>query len=370
MSQALTLLEFLRQIPKADLHYHLLGGVRPETMLDFAKKYHVPLSEEEAHSYYRAYQAPNMPRKGGILALKLLYQLMQRPEDYYRVVLEVAEDAARVGLRYIETFWNPSDTALNYATLNQTLIAAADAAAAQFNVIIRFIPSINREKSPEIALAMVQEVIAHPHPYVLGIGIDYKEQNAGVEQFWLAYRQARQQGLKLTAHCSEFGLHWRNVQAGIELNGCDRIDHGYTIVDNPELCEKYARAGIPFTVVPSNTYYLKEWPQLSQWQANHPIRKMARAGLTIIPCTDDWHIHNTNSAECYRVMIEQLGFDLDAIRQMMINSLDAAWISSTQRQEWKQQWLNTFDDLRKKLAHEPTIPDALYTPYHRKFSGV
>ncbi len=369
MSQPLSLPEFLQQIPKADLHYHLLGGVRPQTMLDFAHQYHIALSEEEAHSYYRAYQQPGKARKGGILALTLLYKLMQQPQDYYRVVLEVAEDAAACGLRYIETFWNPSDTALDYAQLNQTLITAADEAYIRFNVILRFIPSINREKSPEIALEMVQQVIAHPHPYVLGIGIDYREQNASVEQFWQAYRLARQHDLKLTAHCSEFGLHWRNVQAGVELIGCDRIDHGYTIIDNPALCAQYAKAGIPFTVIPSNTFYLTKWPNLSDWQRNHPIRQMAQAGLTIIPCTDDWHIHNTNSAKCYRVMIESLGFDLDGIRHMISNSLDAAWISAAERRQWKQQWLQEFDDLRTRLIQEPAITADLHTPYQPQFSG-
>lgn len=366
---SLSLTEFLTLIPKAELHYHLLGGVRLATMQALAEKYHVELSDEQAQSYYRAYQTPGKPRKGGIQALTFLYQLMKEPEDYHRVVLEVAEDAAAVGLRYIETFWNPSDTPIEYQTLNKTLIQAADQAQQDFGVTIRLIPSINREKSPEEAVKMVNMVIAHPHPYVLGIGIDYKEQNASVEKFWRAYQLARKHGLKLTAHCSEFGLHWRNVQAGIELIGCDRIDHGYTIVENEALCQAYAYCGIPFTVIPSNTYYLSQWPEYRTWQQNHPIRKMARAGLNIIPGTDDWHIHNTNSAKCYQVLVEDFGFDLDGIRQMIINSIEASWSSIDWQQQQKQLWLKEFDSLRKQLVSEPIIPQEMHTPYKRKVSG-
>ena len=111
---SITLDQFYHQFPKIDLHYHLLGGVRLETMLDFAHKYNVELSEFDAKCYYRAHQAETGIAKGGIEALTLLYKLMREPEDYIRVLTEVAEDALACGVRYIETFWNPSDTELTY----------------------------------------------------------------------------------------------------------------------------------------------------------------------------------------------------------------------------------------------------------------
>ena len=362
---SLSLNQFYRAIPKLDLHYHLLGGVKLSTMQSLAKKYNVELSEEDARSYYREYQVPGAKRKGGIEALTFLYQVMQEVVDYQAVVMEVAEAAQECGLRYIETFWNPSDCPMSYEKLNLALIEAADLAFKKFGVTIRFIPSINRETSPEIAVAMIEEVTRYSHPYVLGVGIDYKEQNAPVENFWKTYRIAEQNGLKKAAHCSEFGLHWRNVETGVELIGCDRIDHGYTIVDNPELTNKYAKSGIPFTVIPSNTYYLSLWPDKAEWQKNQPIRQMAKAGLNIIPCTDDWYIHNTDSANCYRVMVEELGFDLDGIRLMIENSIDAAWVSNEQKQIWKTEWLTEYDDLRAQLKHEPIIPNDIYTKYQR-----
>lgn len=363
--KTLSLADFYRQIPKADLHYHLLGGVRLATMRDLAKKYAIELDEADAKAYYREYQLPGMKRKGGIEALTFLYQIMRECSDYQRVILEVAEDAKQSGLRYIETFWNPSDTELDYAKLNSTLVNAADLAQEKFGVTIRFIPSINREKSPEVALEMVETIVRHPHPYVLGIGIDYKEQNAPVEHFWKAYQLAKQNGLKLTAHCSEFGLHWRNVETGIELIGCERIDHGYTIIDNPALCRHYARQGIPFTVIPSNTYYLSQWPDANEWQSKHPIRAMAKAGLNIIPCTDDWHIHATNSANCYRVMVEELGFDLDSLRVMLINTIEACWVAPEQKNQWRDLWLTEFDQLRNALENEPSIAEPHRIRYQR-----
>lgn len=354
-TSSLTLDQFYHQFPKAELHYHLLGGVRLTTMLDLAEKYSVDLSEFEAKCFYRAYQRETGKVKGGIEALTFLYQLMQEPEDYSRVLFEVAEDAHACGVRYLETFWNPSDTPLSCPLVTQVLMNTIDRVEQEMGLIIRLIPSINREKSPETTVQMVQDMLSFPHPYVLGIGIDYKEHNAPVDHFWKAYRLARRHALRLTAHCSEFGLHWRNVEAGVELIRADRIDHGYTLTDNPQLLEKYARMGVPFTVVPSNTYYFKQWPDHQQWCRNHPIRTMAQAGLTIIPGTDDWHIHNTTSANCYRVMVEDFGFDLDSVRQMMLNNITASWMPEATKRKWIHQWSREFDELRHRLCEEPDI---------------
>lgn len=293
----------------------------------------------------------------------MLYTLLRNARDYARVLGEVAEDAHATGIRYLELFWNPSDACLPYAAVNAALIDACDAAERERGIVIRLIPSINREKSPEEALAMVQAMLAHPHPYVLGIGIDYREQQAPVEGFWKAYRLARAQGYRLTAHCSEFGLHWRNVETGLELIGLDRIDHGYTLVENPELAARYAALGVPFTVAPSNTYYLTQWPDPEQWRMNHPIRKMAQLGLCIVPCTDDWHIHNTDGAEMYRVMLEEFGFDLEGIRQCMLNGIEACWAPEALKARWRQDWPQEFDQLRAALEAEPEIPVSRHIVY-------
>ncbi|PSW19923.1 adenosine deaminase [Photobacterium sanctipauli] len=362
---SITLNQFYHKFPKADIHYHLLGGVRLETMLALANKYGVELSETDAKCYYRAHQHETGIVKGGIEALTFLYGLMREPEDYFRVLVEVAEDAHACGVRYIETFWNPSDTNIPYPIATQAMAEAIDHVERELGLVVRLIPSINREKTPEVAVEMVEQLIAHPHPYVLGIGIDYKEHNAPVEHFWKAYRLAEQNGLKLTAHCSEFGLHWRNVESGLELINVERIDHGYTILDNPTLTQKYATQGVPFTVIPSNTYYFTQWPEHNEWCKKHPIRAMAKAGLNIIPCTDDWHIHNTTSANCYRVMVEDFGFDLGSLRQMMVNSINASWMPEEIKHQWLIEWTAEFDRLRALLEAEPSIAEHHLIQYRR-----
>ncbi|ELT7182575.1 adenosine deaminase, partial [Salmonella enterica] len=151
--QTITLAEFLAAFPKVDLHYHLLGGVRLTTMLELAQKYNEPLSVSEAKSYYRRYQHETGVVKGGIAALNFLYPLLRNAEDYFRVTYEVAENAAATGIRHLELFWNPSDTVLSYAEVTEAMNEAMKQAAREWDIRALFIPSINREKSPEDAVA-------------------------------------------------------------------------------------------------------------------------------------------------------------------------------------------------------------------------
>lgn len=360
---SLSLHDFLARFPKAELHYHLLGGVRLHTMLDLAKKYAVALTEQEAKSYYRQYAQETGVVKGGIAALNFLYPLLRETVDYERIAREILDDAKATGVRYVEFFWNPSDTALSYPEVTDTLCQVFDEYETQQDINAFLIPSINREKSPEEAVAMVEAMIAYPHPRVLGIGIDYREDNAPIELFWKAYRLAEQHGLHLTGHCSEFGLHWRNVETGLDLIALERIDHGYTVVENPELMARCVREQIPFTVVPSNTFFLKKWPDHEQWRQNHPIRTMAAAGMNIIPATDDWHMHATNGFECYRVMVEEFGFDLDGVRQLMLNGIHAAWQPEEVKERMATRWSQEFDQLRSQLAKEPDIDSERHIAY-------
>lgn len=357
MQSSLNLTEFLRLIPKAELHYHLLGGVRLNTMLDLAKKYQVPLTEMEAKSYYRQYAAETGTVKGGIAALNFLYPLLREAVDYERIGYEILEDAKNTGIHYVEFFWNPNDTPLSYATVTDSLDKVFTQAEADWGIKAYLIPSINREKPPEDAVEMVRMMLDYPHPRALGIGIDYSEDNTPIENFWKAYRLAKQNGLHITGHCSEFGLHWRNVETGLDLIELERIDHGYTVVENPELMQRCVEQGIPFTVVPSNTFFLKKWPIHDEWRKNHPIRTMAKAGMKIIPATDDWHMHATDGVECYRVMVEEFGFDLDGVRQLMLNGIDASWQPEPVKRQWRYLWTKEFDELRSRLDQEPDIAE-------------
>ena len=334
-----------RGLPKAELHCHLLGTVRHRTFLDLAARAGAPVSPEEIARFYARGDKP----VGVLHILRLLDQrLITRPGDLHRLAYEYLEDARAHGVRYSEFFWNPTGTArdsgIPYGPALDAILAAMADAERDHGIIARLIPSIDREAGAQAAVEMVEWLLARRRPEVVGIGIDYRETEHPPEGFWKAYRLARKAGLRTTAHAGEFGTPWQNVETALELLQCDRIDHGYTVVDRPELARACAERGTVFTVVPSNSYYLRTLAP-ERWALDHPIRAMAALGLKLHPNSDDPAFHQVTPSQVWELMVSHFGFGLADLRGFMLNGLDGAWIDDSTRATWEREWAAEFDRL-------------------------
>ena len=256
-------------------------------------------------------------------------------------------------VRYSEFFWNPTGTVhasgIAYRTAQDAIRRAIREAQTRFGITGRLIAAIDREASPEAAVEMVDWVTANRCDEVIGIGIDYREVDRPPELFQRAYEQARRAGLKTTAHAGEFGMPWTHVRTALELLRADRIDHGYTVVDNPLFARECAQRGVLFTVVPTNSYYLRTLAP-ERWALDHPIRRMQALGLRLHPNTDDPTLHQVTPTKAWGMMVRDFGFSLDDLRACMHNGLDGAWIDDTQRRAWRESWSAEFDALRAQLA--------------------
>jgi len=337
---------FLQAIPKMELHCHLFGTVRRDTFADLNRRAGAPLTEEDVAGFYTRGEKP----VGVLRVLRSLdAQLVRATVDLYRLTLEYLEDAAEHQVRYAEFFWNPTGTVqvsgIPYAAAQDAIVQAIRDAERVWGITGRLIAAVDREASPQAATEMVEWVCAHRCDEVIGIGIDYRENDRPPELFAQAYQTARRAGLKTTAHAGEFGMPWTNVRTALELLQVDRIDHGYTVVEDPAFAQQCAERGVLFTVVPTNSYYLRTLAP-ERWALDHPIRRMPGLGLRIHPNTDDPTLHHVTPTGAWRMMVRDFGFGLDDLRGFMHNGLDGAWIDDTQRRRWRAEWAAEFDALR------------------------
>jgi adenosine deaminase len=337
---------FFAAMPKAELHCHLLGAVRRGTFADLVAKHRAPLSAAEIASFYERGEKP----VGVLRVLRALERhLLLSPDDFRRIAYEYLADAAAENVRHAEFFWNPTaslrESGLSYADMQAAIVAGMRDAETDHGITSLLIPSIDREASPGEAVEMVAAMLAARDPSVAGIGIDYGEIDRPPEMFADAFALARRNGLRATAHAGEFGTSWRNVATAIDVLGVDRVDHGYTIVDNPDLARRYADRGIVFTVVPTNSYYMRTLPP-ERWALDHPIRRMAELGLRLHPNTDDPTLHAVSPAGAWELMYTHLGFDVDALRGMMLNGIAGSWADPADRKTRAVEWAAAFDELR------------------------
>jgi adenosine deaminase len=346
---------FFHAIPKVELHCHLLGAVRHETFAALAAKHGAPYSRAEIDGFYRRGTKP----VGVLHTLRALEQhLLLAPDDFRRIAYEYLEDAARENVRHAEFFWNPTatlrDIGLPYGEIQAAIVEGIAAAERDHGISALLIPAIDREAAPEESVTLVEAMLAHRHARVAGIGIDYREVDRPPELFSDAYRMAREAGLRTTAHAGEFGMPWTNVETAVEMLKVDRVDHGYTIVDNPELAALYAGRGLLFTIVPTNSYYLRTLTP-DRWAADHPIRRMAAMGMAIHPNTDDPTLHHVSPAGAWELLYSHLGFDIAALRRMMFAGIAGSWASDAQKAAWVIEWPREFDAAAEGIAWEKSL---------------
>jgi adenine deaminase len=344
--------EFLHAIPKVELHCHLLGTVRRATFTEWVHAAGAPISDAEIAEFYTRGEKP----VGVLRVLRALDRwLIRHPGHLYRLTSEYLQDAAAHQVRHAEFFWNPTGTArdggIAYADAQAAIVGAIQDAGRRSGISARLIPAIDREASPEDALQMVCWMIEHRHALVPGIGIDYREVDRPPELFSAAYALARQQGLKTTAHAGEFGMPWNNVRTALDVLKVDRIDHGYTVLDAPDLAARCTERGIVFTVVPTNSYYLRTLAP-ERWALDHPIRRMKELGLRLHPNTDDPTLHHVTPSGCWLMMWRDFGFSIDELRGCMFNGIDAAWVDASTRQAWRDEFGAEFDALRREHLQE------------------
>ncbi|TPG47166.1 adenosine deaminase family protein [Sphingomonas glacialis] len=335
---------FFAAMPKAELHCHLLGAVKRETFTDLVAEHRAPLSAEDIASFYERGEKP----VGVLRVLRALEQhLLLAPDNFRRIAYEYLAGAAAENVRHAEFFWNPTaslrTSGLRYPEMQAAIVTGMRDAQTDYGITSVLIPSIDREASPAEAVAMVEAMLAARDERVGGIGIDYGEIDRPPELFADAFALARRAGLRATAHAGEFGTSWRNVATAVDVLGVDRVDHGYTIVDNPDLARRYADRGIVFTVVPTNSYYMRTLAP-DRWALDHPIRRMAELGLRLHPNTDDPTLHAVSPAGAWELMYTHLGFELPALRAMMLNGIDGAWMADAVKAQWKREWGVAFDD--------------------------
>ena len=346
---------FAQALPKMELHCHLLGTVRKNTFIELAGRAQAPLSIEEIEAFYTRGEKP----VGVLRVLRALDQwLLRTPDDLHRITYEYLQDAAAHNVRYAEFFWNPTGTVqcsgMGYGQAQAAILAGAADARRDHGIHGRLVPAIDREAPPMAAVQMVEWMLQHRHDDVPGIGIDYRENDHPPELFAQAYALARSHGLKTTAHASEFGLPWHNLQTALDLLQVDRVDHGYTVVDNPELAARCAEQGIVFTVVPTNSYYLRTLAP-ERWALDHPIRRMPELGIRVHPNTDDPTLHHVTPTGAWSMMVCDFGFSVAELRGFMLNGIDAAWIDASDKRTLRAEWSAEFDALCTRLNPQSSL---------------
>jgi adenosine deaminase len=312
---------FIAQLPKTELHLHLEGAVAPSLFGQLRRKHGFDPADSPA---------PRGDWKFPDLAafLKVYGQVceaMRDAEDFRDTTYATLERCASSAGRYVELFFSPDahDAAvITYPQMLEGIIAGIRDARRDFGIVTYVIPAHNRELGLARGLALLERVLTHRPPEVVGIGLDYAERPYPPAMFAPLFAEARRNGLGVTAHAGEDGPA-EYVRDAIDLLGCRRIDHGYHIVDDPALLARCRELDVLFTVCPTTTLHTTPWRDLKA--PDHAIRRMIEAGLRVTINTDDPGLFATTLNREYQLLAEAFGLSTDALSRIAANGFSHNW---------------------------------------------
>ena len=122
----------------------------------------------------------------------------------------------------------------------------------------------------------------------------------------------------------------------IDVLGCERVDHGYHIVDDIQQMNRFAQEQILFTVCPVTTTVTTKWRDLDA--EDHAIRVMADAGLKIMINSDDPPMLHTDLTNEYMLLMDKLKFGIEDIKTFILNGIDGAWLGESTKRQWRSEW--------------------------------
>jgi adenosine deaminase len=334
---------FVRRIPKAELHCHIEGAVRPDTLAEIAQANGVALPAGSVEDLYRYEDLT-----GFLEIFELVCRTLLRREDFARVAYESLEDGVRSGnLRYREMSFDPTlhmVHGLSYREVVDGLLEGIRAAETDFGVRGRLIPAVYRQDQPDAAMEMLDHVVHERRDEVIGLGMDGDELRDPPEKFAEVFRAAARAGLHRTAHASH-DAPATYVTTCLDLLGCERIDHGYHVLDDPAVLTRVRDEGVPFTAT-LGCPPLCGWPKELE---RSPIRSMIDEGLWVSIHTDDPAMLHTDVGTEYVRWCTTFGLGPAEARNLALAAVDAAWMDDDEKRRMRAEFEWEMDDLEEML---------------------
>ncbi len=322
---------FIRTLPKAELHLHLEGSVEPATLLELRRRHGKSGTLAEIEQLYRYEDFP-----GFLMAFKTLTEDLQTAEDYEIITYRLMEKLQAENILHAEVYvsvgvclWRKQD----FAAIFEGLERGRERGERDFGISLLWIFDAVRQFGPEQAQPVFELATRYRDRGVAAVGIGGDEQKGPPELFREAYAYAAENGLHLTAHAGEYAGP-ESVWGALNLHA-ERIGHGLTAAQDPELIEELATRQIPVEICITSNLRTGCCPALPE----HPVRRYFDQGVMITLNSDDPAMFETSLSREYQLAQQTFGFTDEHLRELARNSFEASFLAA----EKKLAFLNLLD---------------------------
>lgn len=338
--------DYLRAMPKVELHLHLEGSIRPAILLELAEQHGVELPVRRLEDVQRWYIFRDFNHFVQIYVN--IVKVLQTPDDFKRITYDLGRTLAAQNVQYAEVTWTPSlhvnKPGMSFERLLDSINAGRDQAKAEFGIDMRWIPDIARNLDVELAVQLA-EWISSPYAQangVVALGLGGQEVGYPPELFEEAFRVARQNGLPGNPHAGEL-MGPSSMWGAIHNLHAIRIGHGVRATEDPALVDYLVEHQIPLEINPTSNLCLNVFPSYEQ----HSLKTLFDAGVLVTINSDDPPMFNTTINEEYLHAVYRCGLTVSELETIALNAVKVSYLPDDQKAKMLAQFEAEYAHLRR-----------------------
>ena len=301
-------INFLRDLPKTEVHLHLEACVNKKTLKFLLNKNGVNVTDEEFEAKF------NFTDLGGFIQLFFFIQSsVKEPADFAYLISSLGDYLKTNNIIYAEVFFAPSkfiQNGLDFEEMIEAIVSRVRDIKTNDGIEIKVLVDVSRSFGPENAMNNLNRVLAlKGYPEVIGIGLGGAELMGPAKDYGEVFKVAREAGLRTVAHSGEDDGPWA-IWDAVKILKAERIGHGTSAIQDPELVKYLKEHRIPIEICVTSNVFTGKYVRKEQ---NHPVRYYYDQGLPLTINTDDPEIFNVNLTYEYFKLYRFLDFSIDEI---------------------------------------------------------
>ena len=320
---------YVRALPKAELHLHIEGSLEPEMVFALAQKHGVKLPYATVDALRAAYDFSDLQS-----FLDLYYagaNVLRDEDDFHAMTAVYLRRAHADGVVHAEIFFDPqthTDRGIDIGVVFRGITRALQDAEREFGMSSRLILCFLRHLSEEAAIKTLDAALPYKEHFV-AVGLDSSEKGHPPSKFARVFERARAAGLLTVAHAGEEGPP-AYIREALDLLKVSRIDHGVRCSEDPALVAELAASRMPLTVCPLSNVRLKVYNDMRQ----HNIGQLLQQGLCVTVNSDDPAYFGGYVLDNYVAIAEALDLSKAQLAQLARNSFEASFLDTASKQKW------------------------------------
>jgi len=335
---------FITKMPKVELHVHLEGSVRPDTLLELAKRHQVALPADDVGGLRKWYTFRDFNHF--IEIYMTISSCLRTAEDIELIAREFLLGQAEQNIIYSEVTFTPFNQYYNNQLGFHEQMDAVNRARAwgekELGVRMGIITDIPRLARPESGMMIADWAIEHYGDGLIALGLGGPEIDNPPEKFQAAFDRVRTAGLPCILHAGET-VGPPSIWSAIRVAGTKRIGHGVRAIEDPQLVEYLRETQIPLEVCPTSNIYLKVYPSLEE----HCLPDLMSQGLYVTINSDDPPMFNTTLTNEYLVCQKTFGWDMNTIEHLVLNAVDVTLLPEKERLDMRRSFEADFNQFAK-----------------------